>query len=281
MADFFYDLPMWLSTILVLGSALVIGLACSIGIRALFRVKTTTAETEIAISMMELVGAYIGILLAFAAVEAWQDFADTQTAVQQEAASGSELYRDLATYGADTQAARSQLRAYFASVVRDEWPALREGHGSTSTEIELARLFQEVGKIRPRDERDSAIYAEAFSKLNELVVLRRDRLIDSQAGIPAVLWLVGLLGSIVTISYTSAFAAGRYNLLMIAGISLTLGLVFLFILTVDKPFKGQFSVGRSEMSQLPAVFDRLDQIDSTSPAPVAIPQDRRLISTPR
>ncbi|MBA3670244.1 MAG: DUF4239 domain-containing protein [Sphingomonas sp.] len=267
MADFFYELPIWLSTILVLGSALALGLASSTGIRALFRVRTTREETDIAINLMQVVAAYIGILLAFAAVEVWQDFADAQTAVHQEAATGSELYRDLATYGADAQAARGELRAYVASVVRDEWPLLREGHGSKSTDTALARLFQEFGKIRPHDDRDSAIYAEAFSKLNDLVVLRRNRLIDSQAGIPAVLWLVGFAGSILMISFTSAFAAGRYNLLMISGISLTLGLVFLFILTVDKPFKGQVSIDSSEMFQLPALFDQLDQIDTTGQAP--------------
>ena len=266
MADVYYSLPMWASTILVLALALAIGIGCSLGVRAIFRLKTTREETDIAINMMQVVAAYIGILLAFAGVTVWQDFADAQTAVHQEAATGSELYRDLATYGPETQPARGELRAYIASVVRDEWPQLREGHGSITTEVALARLFQEFGKIRPQDDRDSAIYSEAFSKLNDLVVLRRNRLIDSQEGIPGVLWLVGFLGSILTISYASAFAAGRYNLLMISGISMTLGLVFLFILTVDKPFKGPVSVDSHEMSQLPAVFNRLDHIDTTEHA---------------
>lgn len=264
MTDFYYSLPMWLSAILVLGTALAIGLGSSTGVRAVFRLKTTKQETDIAINMMQVVAAYIGILLAFAGVEVWQDFQDAQTAVHQEAATGSELYRDLTTYGPETKAVRGELRAYVASVTHDEWPLLREGRSSPSTEIALARLFQEFGKIRPHDNRDSAIYAESFSKLNDMVVLRRNRLIDSRTGIPVILWVVGLVGSILTVSYASAFARGRYNLMMIAGISLTLGLIFLFILTVDNPFKGQFSVDSREMSQLAAVFDRLDRM-ATNP----------------
>lgn len=260
MSDFYYSLPIWLSTILVLGSALAIGLASSVGVRAVFRLRTTEEETDIAINMMQVVAAYIGILLAFAAVEVWQDFADAQTAVHQEAATGSELYRDLATFGPATSSARLQLRAYVASVVHDEWPQLGEGRPSDLTEAALAKLFQEFGNIRPRDDRDSAIYSEAFSKLNDLVVLRRNRLIDSRGGIPTILWLVGFIGSVLTLSYASAFASGRLNLLMISGISLTMGLVFLFILTVNKPFKGPVSVDSSEMSQLSLVFDRMDRI---------------------
>jgi len=266
MADFYYGLPMWLTTILVLGLALAIGLGSSIGLRSFFRLRTTEQETHIAISMMQVVAAYIGILLAFAGVEAWQDFADAQTAVHQEAATASELYRDLTTYGPETRPIRTELRAYVASVVRDEWPRLRTGDGgSLATEAALAKLFQEVGKLRPQDARDSAIYSEAFSKLNDLVVLRRNRLIDSKTGIPIILWVVGLVGSILTVSYAASFARGRYNLMMITGISLTLGLIFLFILTVDNPFKGEFSVDSQEMSQLTLTFDRLDKIAPASP----------------
>lgn len=268
MAEFYYGLPMWLATMLVLGLALAIGLGSSIGLRSVFRLKTTEQETHIAISMMQVVAAYIGILLAFAGVEVWQDFADAQTAVHQEAATASELYRDFTTYGPETQAARGELRAYVASVVRDEWPRLRLGEGgSLKTEAALARIFQEFGRIRPVDGRDSAIFGEAFSKLNDLVVLRRNRLIDSQSGIPIILWVVGLVGSILTVSYAASFARGRFNLMMIAGISLTLGLIFLFILTVDNPFKGEFSVDSGEMSQLSFMFDRLDRLEPRPAAP--------------
>jgi len=161
---------------------------------------------------------------------------------------------------------RGELRSYIASIVHDEWPMLQEGQGgSPKTEAALADLFEEFGKLRPNDDRDSAIYSESFSKLNDLVVLRRNRLIDSQNGIPIILWAVGLVGSILTVSYASSFARGRYNLMMIAGISLTLGLIFLFILTVDNPFKGSLSVDSKEMQQLSVVFDRLDKIDVTKP----------------
>ena len=267
MSNFYYGLPLWLQTVIVLGAALAIGFGSSIGVRAIFGLRTTEQETHIAITMMQLVAAYIGILLAFTGVEVWQDFQDAQTALHQEAATASELYRDLATYGPETGPARDELRAYVASIVRSEWPLLQEGKGrrSAETETALIRLFEAFGKIRPHDARDSTIYTESFSKMNDLVVLRRNRLIDSQTGVPFILWAVGLVGSILTVSYASSFASGRYNIAMIAGISLTLGLIFLFILTVDNPFKGEFIDSR-EMAQLPSIFDRIDKIDVTDTA---------------
>jgi hypothetical protein len=47
---------------------------------------------------------------------------------------------------------------------------------------------------------------------------------------------------------------------MISGFSMTLGLVFLFILTVDYPFKGEFSVSNRELVKLTSEFDTLDRM---------------------
>jgi len=268
MVEFFYSLPIWLATVLVLGTALAVGLGSSFGLRRLFRLDSTEDEAESAVSLMQVVAAYIGILIAFAGVQVWQDFADAESAVHREAASASQLYRDLATYGSETMAARTDLRAYTTSIVRDEWPLLAQGKASGKTEIALYRLFDAMGKIRPRDSRDSTIYAEAFSGLNKLVELRRDRLIHSESGMPMILWIVGLFGSVLIVAYTATFRHSRTNMLMIGGISVALGLVFLFILVVDRPFMGEYSVNNAELAGLSQKFDLLDRLSASSASDV-------------
>lgn len=260
MTDFFYSLPIWQSTILVLGAALTIGLGSSLGLRALFRIRPTNEEKEIAFNLMQVAAAYVGIMIAFAGVQAWQDFADAQGAVSHEAATAAELYQDLSIYGPETRAARSALRAYVGSITQEEWPLLSQGKGSAATEAALLNVFNEVGELDPDDNRTGAIYAEALSRLNDLINLRRDRIIQSQAGLPLILWSIGLVGSLLTMAYASTFSPTRSNILMISGFSMTLGLVFLFILTVDYPFKGQFSVSNGELVQLTSEFDRLDRM---------------------
>jgi hypothetical protein len=260
VTEFFYNLPIWLTTILVLGTALAIGLGTSLGLRRLFRIQTNDDDIETAVSLMQVVAAYIGILIAFAGVEVWQDFADAENAVHREAATAAELYRDLTTYGPDTAPARRELRAYTHSIVEDEWPLLARGESSDRTDVMLARLFAAIGDVRPADNRDSAIYSEAFSNLNDLVGLRRDRLIHSRSGMPLILWIVGLVGSVLIVAYTATFRHSRANVMMIGGISVALGLVFLFILIVDRPFLGQYSVSNSELAALSDKFDLLDRL---------------------
>jgi hypothetical protein len=265
MTNFFYALPIWLSTIVILGVALTIGMGSSLGLRKIFRLRPSDEEKEVAINLMQVVAAYIGIMIAFAGVTVWQDFNDAETAVHEEAAAAAELYRDLTAYGDETLAARSDLRAYVTSVVNDEWPLLRHEQASGATEVHLAKLFASMANIRPKDNRDSTIYAESFTNLNDLVGFRRDRLAHSHSGIPIMLWITGLVGSLFVVAYASVFTPSRLNIIMIAGISITIGLLFLFVLTVDRPFKGEFSVSNRQLAELPAKFDMLDRLAHHEP----------------
>jgi hypothetical protein len=260
MVEFFYNLPIALATILVLGTSLIVGLASSFGLRRVLKLESTQDDREHAVSLMQVVAAYIGILIAFAGVQVWQEFQDAQNAVHREAAASAQLYRDLVTYGDETIPARSELRAYVSSVIDDEWPLLSHGQSSTKTDVALFNLFDAIGHIRPQDDRDKTIYTEAFAGLNDIVALRRDRLIHSESGMPIILWIVGLAGSVLIVAYTSTFKPSRANVMMISGISLALGLVFLFILIVDRPFMGAFSVDHDELTQLSGKFDLLDRL---------------------
>jgi hypothetical protein len=260
MSDFFYSLPIALAAALVLGAALLIGLASSLGLRTLFRLKPSSDEENLAMTLMQVVAAYIGIMIAFAGVVVWQAYDEAETAIQDEAQAASELYRDMTAYGPETLPARHALRAYVESIVHDEWPRLTHGESSVATEVALARLFSTIGSIRPTDHRDSAIFSQVFANLNDMVAFRRDRLTHSQSTMPIQLWLIGLAGSLFVIAYASIFKPTRLTIVMISGISITFGLVFLFILTVDRPFKGPFSVSNQDFMILPARFDMIDAI---------------------
>jgi hypothetical protein len=65
MINFYYSLPIWLSTVLVLGMARAIALGSSLGLRALFRIRATNEEKEVAINLIQVVAAYVGIMIAF------------------------------------------------------------------------------------------------------------------------------------------------------------------------------------------------------------------------
>lgn len=261
MTNSFYSLPIWLSTLLVLGIAVSIGIGTSVGMRRLFRLRPTKEEKEVAINFMQVVATYVGIMIAFAGVQVWQDYLAAEEAIAHEAATATELYKDLTVFGPETRDARGALRSYVRSVTNDEWPLLQQGSGSRITERALLNLFDQIGKLDPKDSRTGAIYQQMLEKLDELTDLRRSRIVESESGIPLILWAVGLVGSLLTVAYASAITPTRFNVAMVAGISFTLGLMFVFILTVDFPFKGEFSVSNRLLVSLGSEFNQLDRIE--------------------
>src|SRR4029453_16742962 len=116
MLDWFYTLPTWVVTIIVVGGSLAIGLAASHGVQKVLRLKVNDEERDVAINLMQVVAAYVGIMIAFAGVQVWQDYVDAKHAVSKEAATAAELYQDLTIFGPETQPARQALRIYVESI---------------------------------------------------------------------------------------------------------------------------------------------------------------------
>lgn len=265
MLDFLLGLKLWQLTVVVLGLSVGAGLGFSVGIRKIFRLNPTNQQADLAIDLMQVTSTYIGILLAFAGVLAWQDNRDAATAVENEAGVASLLYRDLAAYGPAMDPARAALKAYVHSVVADGWSLLREGKRSPVVEGKLFIVFNNVATVTPTNERESAIYAEAYTQLNQLVSMRRQRMAASRAEIPPVLWIVAIIGSILTIAYASVFVSSRYASLMISGTSLTIGLLFLFLLSVEYPFRNRNGVSPQPFIELAGIIEQIDRSPKTPP----------------
>src|SRR3954463_5259889 len=144
MLDLLLGLNLWQLTFVVLGVALGTGLVVSIGIRRLFKLNPNAQQADLAIDLMQVSSTYIGILLAFAGVLAWQDYKDADTAVEREAGVASFIYRELHAYGPEMAASRDDLKSYVHSVIVSEWPLLREGKRSDVTEEKIRKLFDDI-----------------------------------------------------------------------------------------------------------------------------------------
>jgi len=257
--DFYFSLPLWASAALVLLFSLVISVGSHRLVQWIFRHAPLPdmKDTKLADAVMGVVASFIGIMLAFSAVQVWQDYGTADRAVAQEAAAISELYRDMAVYGDETQTPRASVKAYVHAVLDDEWPRLAHGEPGPKAAAALIDLFKEVATIQPKTSRDEVIYGEIFKKLNEVSQYRRERMIASQAALPALFWIVVVIGSCILVGYTFVYPPTLQHSLIIAGLGVSMGLIFMFILDVDHPFAGRYSVDNGEIAGLLPLFDQI------------------------
>ncbi len=241
--DLLYDLPLWLLGAVISGLAVAVTLAAYAGFRRIVRREFDSDDRGVAMAVLSVVATITSLLLAFSAVSVWESFQSADEAVVHEADTIAELARDLAVYdSAESRHAREVLRQYIQLVADKEWEDMRTGQASAEAWATADNIFRAVGTIEPDTLKRQALLPEIWARTNELVGHRRDHLYTSESEVPATLWLVVLAGCMLTMANMFVLPPSSFNISMIAALAFSLGLVFFFVIAMDRPFAGRESI---------------------------------------
>jgi hypothetical protein len=263
-----YDLPTWLMGLLIVGGFTALSVAGLYATRGFVRAITGPDPGH-----NEGVAAYIGasavlygIVAGLIGVAAWEQFASYDDRVTQEAGTVATLYRNVATlpdpYGPKL---RQELRAY-TRVVIEGWPLVQHGVVPAKPAALLNTFQATFYSFDPKTERDRIIYSSAVNEFDRMVELRRLRLHDKDAGLPAPLWAVVIFGGILTVFLTYFLALERFKVHIVMTIvsGILVSLLMFMIAALDHPFRGEVSIG-PDAFQL--VYDQLESQPLTRTPP--------------
>ncbi|MGI8853897.1 MAG: hypothetical protein ACR2GC_11550 [Methyloceanibacter sp.] len=245
LIEFVNDTPFWLSLLIVTGGAILYSVGLMLLVRYFYGVDRLSLNNEVAGFKFAVVGVFYGLLLAFVVIAVWEEFRDTESAVRDEAKAVVDLHRVAhALGGVGGNQIRAKLAAYIDDVQEHEWPAMSLGNPSRSTAEALDRLSQEVFQVQPQHQREFALYQEALRLLGVITDNRTERLDGADGSMPGILWLVLIIGGIVTLSYPAFFASTSLGaqMLMTASLAGLVALAFLLTLYFNFPFTGDVSL---------------------------------------
>jgi hypothetical protein len=135
---------------------------------------------------------------------------------------------------------------------------MQEGSAHDGTWTLFDGVFRAISRMEPDTPRRVALMPEIWSKVNELLRHRRDRLYVSQAEVPGTLWGVVIVGTLLTLLTMYVLAPTRFNSIAIAGVAFSMGLVFYFIMAMDRPFTGEESISPAPFEEAVAEMQRWD-----------------------
>ena len=240
MQALIYGIPNWYLGALISGLSVAITLGAYEAFRRIVKTEFTADDRALAMSVLGVVATINSLLLAFSAVSVWESFRTAEEAVVREANSVGQLARDLAVFdSAESRRAREVLRHYAQLVADKEWPDLQVGRVNQETWLASDAIFRAVGTLEPDTLKRQALLPEIWARTNEMVAHRRDRLLASESEVPGTLWVVVLAGSILTVLTTFVLPKSYLNIAMMATLAFSLGLVFFFIIAMDRPFEGR------------------------------------------
>lgn len=253
----------WLWGMLIVGAVVGAAVGGMFAVRRAVSLSVLESHNEVAGFIYAVVGVVYAVLLAFIVIVVWEAHTDTETRASQEANSLADLFRNAEAFPEETKLRlRADLRRYATVVIDQEWRTMAARESSPDGWDAFYHLWQGYLQFAPRDAREQAWYAESLARLNELGDSRRLRLLSSSATVPALMWLVLIVGGLITVAFSYFFGTknSRSQALMTAGLAATLALVLLLIADLERPFSGVIRVEPEAFQQVIEIFDRWAQL---------------------
>ncbi len=252
-----YDLPNWVFGLLCISAFLLFGVAGLYSTRKWVRAihEKDHSHNDIVGYYLAAVTVFYGITLGLVAVGTWNTYSAVEAKVDIEAQVVASLFRDVNGYPEPTRSAlREDLKAYTRQVIDVSWPEQRRGIVPTGSGVMIDSFADHIVAFEPKTAGQQILHAESFKQFNNLVEARRSRLDSVTASIPTALWMLVILGALISITVTLFFDTPSFNmhLWMTILMSGLLGLLIFLVGTLDNPFRGKVSVG-------PQALDRVYQ----------------------
>ena len=259
MLDFLFDIPLVIVGPVIVGSLCAYGLAGLLFVRrrVLPRLHIDEADAEFSGSMLQAVMVFYGLAVALIAVNVWQSASDVSKIITQETTALNALYRDVSSYPEPSRARlQSVVRDYVKDLIHVAWPLQRQGKIASGGFERMGQLQAVLGAFEPATEGQKILHGETLHAYNQLIQARRLRLDAVGTGLPAILWLIIIVGALISLGSSFFFKIedGWLHGIQVGLLAAFIGLIIFMIFALDRPFRGDFGV-RPDAYQL--VYDQL------------------------
>ena len=248
-----YHYPLWGVGLLLVSLAGLGAVFIELAARQFLSVELRRRHNDAAAAIFSIIGVTFAVLLAFVAMLAWEGFNKAKAASYAEAA----LVRDVYNVSAgladpEMTSMRDDLIGYVETVVRVEWPAQAEGRTVDRGTSFLERLNRTAVALKPSSVADGNLHAQLLQSLARLWDARQQRLLAAETTIPAVVWIVTLVGGGLTIAFGSFLGVPSPGMhrAMSATLAVSGALVLILIIALSNPFRGDFRVSTQPFDQV-------------------------------
>ena len=259
-----YQYPLWWVALLLVGLAALGAVLFELAVHQFLSIELRRRHNDVAAAIFSVVGVTFAVLLAFVAMLAWEGFNKAKATAYAEAATVLDVFNaSVGLAGLETSQMRDDIIGYLETVVRVEWPAQAEGVVVDRGKTYLEKLNTLAIGLKPSSVAEGNLHAQLLQSLGRLRDTRQQRLLAAETTIPAVVWIVTIVGGALTIAFSSFLGVPSLgmHLAMSAVLAVSGVLVLILIIALSNPFRGDFRV-----STLP--FDRvLAQIEALSARP--------------
>lgn len=200
-----------------------------------------------------VLGAIYAIFIAFMIFVVWMRFYDATIVVEREADELGHVHRlSRALPQRQQDQMRTAVNDYAQAVSRYEWPAMKEERASRQMQSVVDRMWDIVYSLGPEELPDEVLRDHLLSSFEELMDLRRLRLLQSQTSLPGLLYTVLIFGALLIIGFASIFAVEDFwpHVIKACVLASLISLMIFTVWALDHPFRGWVHVSSQPFERL-------------------------------
>lgn len=190
-----------------------------------------------------LVSVMYGVLAGLSAMYLINNNNYTSDAVQREANSIANLDRDIRWLSNPTRnEIHNELKIYLNEVINIEWPLMEKGNSVNSKgDIIINEIADQLYKysLNTSSQSQNLVLQDMLADIKGLYDARHQRIQMSYSGLDPAIWVVILVGTILTLCINFLFGMNFYlHIITVTAAALMTSSMIVLLIALNKPFQG-------------------------------------------
>ncbi len=207
---------------------------------------------EVAAIIFNAFGVLYAVVVAFVVFVTWSGYDDATKNLQLEASQVIDIFHSAHAFpGPASKVIRDGLISYANSVHDDELRRMAGGDISVLSTGPLRDLIAVFDNMEDKALPNRELYMESLRRLNNLAEYRRLRIFAGNNTVPPMIWLILLVGGLITVLYTYFFGVRnvRAQGIMTSALTIMISLTLFLVYVLDHPFTGTCRVSARPFSE--------------------------------
>jgi hypothetical protein len=240
----------------------VLSIAVLYLIQRLWEPSRRRSHNDVIGPSVNVIGTMYAVIIAFMLSGVWGNFRAAIQNTEIEANSLVSIGRLSRAFPATQGERIRSLTMQYANVMIDkEWPAMTQEQQSPQSHAIMMELWTVIPTTPTQSQLQAAAVQQALTELSAMTEHRRIRIMQSRSKLPTVLWIVLLLGGIITILAACMFGVEDFKIhaLQVGALTLITTIALVAIADIDHPFSGavhvrptSFQYALETLSEIPA-----------------------------
>jgi hypothetical protein len=226
--------------------AVLVGVAVLLyAVQALVPHGIRREHNDVAGFVYAVLGVLYAVMLGFVVVNEWESLEAVKSNIFNETNELGSLYWNARALPPDQGRALEKTTKDYANVViNDEWEMMDKGQSSAEATQLVYTMRDEINALPTATPKQQEIYQQSLEHVNNLAAARRARINESSESVPDILWVVLILGSVLTVGYSFLFGLANFwaHLLISAPLGVMVVLLLIVIDQLNHPFGGLVAV---------------------------------------